>query len=92
MSGGVEVRVEQTPNPNARKFTVSGGLWTDSARTVAGRDQAFGLPLAARLLDIPGVRSLFFLHDFVTVTREPDAGWDRLADNVKQTIEAFYHG
>lgn len=84
------VRVERTPNPNALKFTLNREVWSGRARTVSDRDEAFGLPLAARLLAIPGVKSLFFLRDFITVTRDAGADWGTLADAVEQSIQQFY--
>ncbi len=92
MTGPVEVRVEATPNPNSLKFTVNREVWSGRARTVAGRDDALGLPLAVRLLAVPGVKSLFFLRDFITVTRDPGADWTPIAAAVKQAIEQHYAG
>ena len=86
MTQQVSVRVEATPNPNARKFTLDRELWPGRARTVNSPDEALGLPLAARLLAIPGVKSLFFLRDFITVTREPDADWEPITAAVHQAI------
>lgn len=90
MAGTVLVRIDATPNPNSLKFTVNRELSPGGGRTVASAEQAFGLPLAARLLEVPGVRSLFFLGDFVTVSREPGADWDAIAAAVRQRIEEFF--
>src|SRR5262249_16440787 len=92
MSGPVEVQVEPTPNPNSLKFTVNREVWSGRARTVTNRDDALGLPLAARLLGIPGVKSLFFLRAFITVTRHRGGDWQPIADAVKQAIEEHYQG
>lgn len=89
MDGPVTITVERTPNPNALKFTANRQLSAAGARTVASKDEAFGLPLAAALLDVPGVRSLFFLRDFVTVTRVPEADWETITPAVTDTIMAF---
>ncbi|MCL6650411.1 MAG: NifU N-terminal domain-containing protein [Chloroflexi bacterium] len=90
MADPVQVRAEATPNPNSMKFTVNRELWAGRARTVSSQDEALGLPLAVRLLAVPGVRSLFFLRDFVTVTRDPGANWEALVPAVIATIEAHY--
>ena len=86
MTGPVEVTVEATPNPNALKFTVNRELWSGRPLTVSSRLEAFTMPLAGRLLDVPGVKRLFFLRDFVTVTREPDAEWEAIAPAVEQVL------
>lgn len=90
MNAPVEVRAERTPNPNALKFTVNRELWRGAARTVASGAQAAGFPLAAQLLAIPGVQSLFFLRDFVTVTRDPNVEWEPITAAVTSAIEHFY--
>lgn len=92
MTGPVQVRIATTPNPNSRKFTVNREVWSGRARTVADRDDALGLPLAARLLDVPGIKRLFFLRDFITVTREPGADWDTITAAVTRVIEEHYAG
>ena len=86
MAGSVEVRVDATPNPNSLKFTADRELWPARARTIASKDQARDMPLAARLLDVPGIKSLFFLRDFLTVTREPGADWEPITAAVLEAI------
>ena len=92
MSDPVAVRAEPTPNPNAMKFTVNRELVSGGARTVSSTPEAFGLPLAGRLLEIPGVRSLFFLRDFVTVTREHGAEWEPITTAVDRAIKDHFAG
>ncbi len=81
MSDAIEVQVHATPNPNALKFSVGRRL-SSGPRTVASALEAVSDPLAARLLAVPGVRRLFFLDDFVTVTREPGAAWEPIIEQV----------
>lgn len=76
MSDAVQVWVDPTPNPNSIKLTVNRVLWEGRPLTVEEKLQAFAFPLAGELLDIPGVRRLFFLRDFVTITRRGEADWE----------------
>lgn len=80
MSEPVRVRVDPTPNPNSVKLTVNRILWEGRPLTVEEKLQAFAFPLAGALLDIPGVRRLFFLRDFVTITRRGEADWQAITD------------
>ncbi len=69
------VEARPTPNPNAMKFTVGvpvGGPVT----YLAGRDT--GDPLAAAILSIEGVVSVFWTADFVTVSKEAGADWSSI--------------
>ena len=86
MNDPLTVRAEATPNPNSLKFTANRILWEGRAQTFSSPDQALTAPLARKLLAIPGVKSVFFLRDFVTITREPGAGWEPIAAAVEQQL------
>jgi hypothetical protein len=80
------VTCTETPNPNARKFSVNrsviprGTLALDSP--IEARDHA----LAAALFEIDGVQSIFATGDFVTVTRAPGADWDAVSPAVESVL------
>lgn len=81
------VQISPTPNPNALKFEVGvdvGGPQTFSA--MQGTDD----PLASALLALPGVLSVFMTGDFVTLSKEPDAGWDGIAMEAKAILEDHF--
>jgi len=76
-----------TPNPNAGKFTVGRTLVDGrSGRTFASADEAAGDALAERVFREPGVRSLFVVADFVTVTKHSEADWAELAPRLKAAL------
>jgi NFU1 iron-sulfur cluster scaffold homolog, mitochondrial len=82
-----KVTFSETPNPDAGKFTVGRTLVEGRrGRTVDSVEAAEGDPVAARLLVEPGVRSVFIVADFVTVTKEPDAAWSELAPRVRAAL------
>jgi hypothetical protein len=82
-----KVTFEPTPNPHAGKFTV-GRILLEGRRgqTFDSADAAGGNPIAEALLQLPGVRSVFIVADFVTVTRAPDADWKSLAPRVTTVL------
>lgn len=82
----MEIRVEPTPNPNAMKFA---GALRVSAKpvTYASAEAAEAHPAAKSLFLIPGVRSLFFLNDFVTVTKDPAADWQAIVPKALALLE-----
>lgn len=86
MTDAPRIRVEATPNPDAMKFTAPRELWQGRPLTVSDSLQAFAFPLAGRLLRIEGVRGLFFLRDFVTVTRTAGADWQPITGQVEQVL------
>lgn len=83
------LRFDATPNANAYKVTGPAPFCAGS-RIVSSPEKA-ATPLAKALLAIPGVTSLFFLNDFVTVTKKPDADWDAVLPQVKEALETHPH-
>ncbi len=81
------VIIDPTPNPNALKFTV--GTDVGGPKTfVAGR--TVDDPMAAKLLQLEGVTSVFMTADFVTLSKHPDSSWDTIADDAKRILEAHF--
>ena len=83
----MSVTISNTPNPNALKFTV--GRDVGGPKTfVAGKDD--GDPLAAEILGIDGVASMFMTSDFVTLSKMPDASWDTIAPAAQAVLERHF--
>jgi len=76
-----------TPNPNALKFTVD-ATFEAPASFAAGSETDD--PLAASLLAIDGVTSVFMSADFVTLTKSPEAGWDVIVPIATETLESQF--
>lgn len=86
------ISVQPTPNVNALKFVLDRHLTEGRSRTFRSAEEAAGEPLAGALLGIPGVVQVFFLNDFITVTRTPDISWEHLVDRVEEVIQAHFSG
>lgn len=81
------VSIEPTPNPNAMKFSVGkpvGGPLT----YVAGKE--VDDPMAAALLELPGVTSVFATADFVTISKGPDGSWDDIITPATNILEEHF--
>ncbi|HSJ13965.1 MAG TPA: NifU N-terminal domain-containing protein [Longimicrobiales bacterium] len=84
----VTVRFQNTPNPNAGKFTADRRVVEGKAsRSYYGAAQAAEDAVAHALFGIEGVASVFMADDFVTVTKHADADWEALAPRVIATLE-----
>ncbi len=81
------VRSEPTPNPNAMKFTV--GMDVGGPKTYAP-GSASDEPVAAELLGIRGVTSIFMTANFVTLTKAPDADWGDIEPAAKEILDSHY--
>lgn len=81
------IQIDNTPNPNALKFTIGrpvGGPATFSAAKPTDD------PLGLALLEVEGVVSVFMTADFVTITRDPGASWEMIASTVAPILESHF--
>lgn len=81
------VTINSTPNPNALKFGVGTDVGPPSTFT-AGVDTDD--PMAAELLGVSGVTSIFMSADFVTITKDSDADWESIASSAQAILEAHF--
>jgi len=88
----ITVTAQPTPNPNAMKFSVNRQLTEGSSRTYGSAAEAAGDALAAALFAVPGVKTVFILNDFVTVTKQPEAAWGDLAPAAEAALRTALAG
>lgn len=82
------INIEPTPNPNALKFVVSQPFVPAGSVTYNSAKDAGPDPLGAGLFRIPGVASVFYMNDFVTVTKSPDVPWDDIVPEAESLISS----
>lgn len=84
----VFVTLEFTPNPNTLKYSVNRQLLATGAVNVTQlADAEAKSPLAAKLMQIPGIAAVMIGRDFVTVTKTEAGDWDLVHKNTSSTIE-----
>ncbi|MGE3175024.1 MAG: NifU family protein [Planctomycetota bacterium] len=81
--------IQPTPNPNAFKFLV------DRPLARPGQNLSYGKPedartdvLAQSLFAVPGIETLFFCENFVTVSMTAQADWRAVAEQVTRLLES----
>jgi hypothetical protein len=77
--------VEPTPNPNAKKFVIDRRI-SETPLSYRTSEAAAKDPLAAKLMALPGVVGLLFLHDFVTVSKSSEARWADISAKAKRIM------
>jgi len=93
-SRSIFIQTENTPNPDALKFLpnhpiLPAGLsspfleYLNPRSTLAPPHPS---PLAAQLMNIDGVTSVFYGADFITVTKSTDANWAHIKPEVFSLI------
>lgn len=87
---GIFIQTENTPNPDALKFLPNHRVlpqevsapyieYLNPRATIA---PPYPSPLAARLMNIDGVSSVFYGADFITVTKSSDANWAHIRPEI----------
>ncbi|MEN9355587.1 MAG: hypothetical protein RL318_2912 [Fibrobacterota bacterium] len=80
------LRQDPTPNPDALKFVLEKQILSTGSRSWRVGDTP-DLPLAAQLLGIEGVVSLFFVANVITVSKDPHTEWVVIASQVLQFVD-----
>lgn len=80
------VEVQATPNPNAAKFVLDQEI-ASHPTSFFNAESAKGHPIAARLFLIPGVTSLLFLRDFLTVNKDSRLQWESISRKVREVLK-----
>jgi Fe-S cluster biogenesis protein NfuA len=83
------IQTEATPNPATLKFIPGRTVLDTGTMEFSSRDAATRSPLAERLFDVPGVSSVFYGNDFVTVTKA-DGEWQHLKPAILGAIMEHY--
>lgn len=88
------IQTEQTPNPATLKFLPGQTVLETGQVEILDAEEAERVsPLARRLFQVEGVRSVFMAKDFVAVTKQAGADWYVLKPGVLGAmVEHFMSG
>ena len=67
--------IETTPSPNCIKLNLDGTIGPKALTLDKGSDAADTPEIVQKLLTIEGVKSVFAVQDFITLTRQGSADW-----------------
>ncbi len=84
------VSVQSTPNPNAMKFSLDRPVIDGTSRTFANAEDAATNPIAEKLFSIKGVKQVFLLGSFVTVTKQTEAFWPDVAPEIEVALRNHF--
>ena len=86
----VNIYIEENPNPNSLKFVVNKTFLSDGMSCdFPDQKSAKNAPLAALLLERADVNRVFYMTNFITVTKVEEANWYEIRESIKQTIKEF---
>ena len=83
------IQTEVTPNPATLKFLPGRTVMDEGTFEARDAAQAERSPLAKALMGLPGVSSVFFANDFISVTKD-EGEWQHLRPAVLGVVTEFY--
>lgn len=84
--------IDPTPNPNAMKVTVSAALSPGAPVTYNSAAEAEKDAFAKLLFGVAGVRSVFIVNNFATVTKDPGSDWSAIKPKLQDALEQHFQG
>lgn len=86
----IHIYLESNPNPNSLKFVVNEmlipeGLSFDFPTPQSAKEA----PLAQELFTYPFVNRVFYMSNFITVSKTEDVQWIEVQDTIKNHIKNF---
>ncbi len=86
----VNLYMEANPNPNSMKFVANFMLLPDGVSLdFPSKEEAENSPLALQLFELSYVERVFFMSNFVTVTKSEDKDWVEVREELKEIIKAY---
>jgi hypothetical protein len=86
----VQLSITPTPNPNSMKFTLDRQVIDKGSKTYDSANEAAVHPLASALFKIAGVKSVFMLNNFITVTKDVAADWKALVPDLEKAVRSHF--
>lgn len=86
----IHLYLESNPNPNSLKFVANEMLVPEGMSfDFPDAASAAEAPLAKELFAYPFVERVFYMSNFVTVTKKEDVEWIEIQDKLKTHIQQF---
>lgn len=86
----VAITVQDTPNPNARRFLLDTPVQESVRGRFFKRGEEVDDTLAEDLLRVFGVEAVMLLPTSVTVNKDPQAAWENLEPAVREALERHF--
>lgn len=86
----VNVRIQQTPNPNSMLYLVDATVTDERMVQFNSADEASEAPLAKALFGIDGVVSVFFMPNSITVSKTPEVDWNDVGPRAEEAIRSHF--
>ena len=85
----LKMKVQVTPNPNAKKFVLSKDVKSEGKVTFSSIDDCHHIDLARELYLLTNVTQIHFFENVVTMTQNGLSNWEALETNAKKVLQDF---
>ena len=85
----VTVYAEMTPNPQAMKF-VTDIFLCENPIEYSSSEKAEDNPLAKKLFEFEGIKNVFIVSNFLTLTKEGNQDWYELIGTIREAIRNYF--
>lgn len=86
----VNLYIESNPNPNAMKFVANFMMFNDGeSYDFADLNAASASPLASALFEFSFVDRVFFMSNFITITKKDGFAWEEIGNELKSFIKDY---
>ena len=90
MQRATNIYFEQSPNPNSLKFVINYFIVPEGNSYDYPDPQTTGnAPLATELFKFDFVKRVFFMNNFVTITKDPELDWMEIREELKKFIKDY---
>lgn len=88
----LQIRIQSTPNPNARKYVLSKDLKADDRITFKVPEECVHVPLAKALFEIPNVKQIHFFENVLTISQSGVGDWPNIDKAVQDVLDKHIEG
>jgi Fe-S cluster biogenesis protein NfuA len=86
----INIYLESNPNPNSLKFVINEMLVPEGISfDFPNAESTTDAPLAKELFEYPFVDRVFYMSNFITVTKKGDVDWLEIQNTIKEHIKRF---
>jgi hypothetical protein len=90
MDEPIKIMVESTPNPNSVKFVLNRTVVEQGSESYDGSQGGDKSPLAQKMFKVPGVKDLFLMKNFVSLSRHPNKTWSEIVPKVEEVLREHF--
>ena len=81
------IQLQETPNPSSWKFILNKTVISEGNQTFIQKEECRNFPLAHSLLELKGVKQIYFFQNVITVTLDKDFLIEDLAPQINSVIQ-----